>query len=114
MMPMAVWDFPEERAKATGIARAESANWRNVQIAREIARELYLHHGAPVSADDVRVEMSSRFPDQTYGNWMGSVFRRSEWEPAGFTLSRTKGRHSNRLLTWRLKSVRQATEGAPR
>lgn len=102
MIPLAVWDI-EERAKATGIARAESANWRNVQLAREVAREAYLETGLPISADDVRRRMEARFPDTVFGNWMGACFKRSEWEPVGFTLSRTKGSHSNRLITWRLR-----------
>lgn len=103
MIPRAVWDLPEERAKERGIARAESANSRNVQLAREVARDVYLAGCVPISADDVRRRMEARFPDTVFGNWMGSVFRRSEWEPVGFTFSRTKGSHSNRLLTWRLR-----------
>lgn len=105
---IAVWDttpfeeHPEVCAARRGKARAESAHYRDVQIAREIAREVCRDVGV-VSADDVRRVMSARFPDTEYGNWMGSVFRGSEFEPAGAIKSTTPGSHSNRLVLWRLK-----------
>jgi len=102
----AVWeiqDEPEVRAKVRGQARAESAHYRDVQLAREIARELYLAAGLPISADDVRVRMLARFPDTIFGNWMGSVFRGSEWRAVGFVNSKTTGSHANLLRTWALR-----------
>lgn len=94
---------PEQRAAERGIARAGAAHYRDLQLAREIAKELYLGSGRPICADDVRAEMSRRFPDTVYGNWMGAVWKGQEWRPVGFTHSKTKNSHSNLLRTWVLK-----------
>jgi hypothetical protein len=50
-MITAVWDLPEDRAKEASIKRAESANWRNVHLAREVAREL-AQDGRELCADE--------------------------------------------------------------
>lgn len=97
-----VWEMPEERAKARGQARAESANYRNVQLARMMAKEL-AGDGRAICADDVRASMLEHFPDTVFGNWMGSVFKGPEWVAVGFTKSKTPGSHANLLRTWRLK-----------
>ena len=100
-----VWEIqePEIRAKRRGQARAESAHYRDMHLAREIAREIYLTAGFPISADDVRARMLARFPDTVFGNWMGSVFRDSEWRAVGFVNSKTAGSHANLLRTWALR-----------
>ena len=102
MIGQPVW-MMEEKAKERGKARAESANYRDVQIARQIAKEAFLCGGLPVSADDVRRVMTRRFPDTAYGNWLGSCFRGNEWEPVGWVQSTHKGGHRRAIRTWRLK-----------
>ena len=93
----------EERAKVRGKCLSESALYRDVQLAREIAKYLATTQET-VCADDVRVAMLQRFPDQTFGNWMGSVFKGEEWECVGYTLSKTANAHRNLLRLWRLRS----------
>jgi hypothetical protein len=97
----AVWeiqDEPEERAKARGMALAESGAGRDYQIARECAVEAFERLGRPICADDVRAIMLERDRDQVFGNYMGAVFK--GWRSVGFCKSRVKGSHSNLLRTW--------------
>ena len=94
---------PEQRAAERGKALAASANYRNVELARQIARELCAG-GREICADDVRVEMTKRFPDTVYGNWCGSIFKGDDFIATGFTKSKTKGSHANLLRTWTLKA----------
>ena len=104
MIGQPVW-MMEEKAKERGKRLAEGAGGRDVQIARDIAKEVW-HLGlgtVPVSADDVRRMMTLRFPDTIYSNWLGSLFRRSEWEPVGWVQSTHKGGHRRAIRTWRLK-----------
>ena len=103
-----VWDTTllESEAKARGIARAEGHHQREVDLARSIAREL-AEGGREISADDVRAAMTKRYPHLMVGNlnWMGSVFRGSEWRAVGFVHSKTKGSHANRLCLWTLRGI---------
>lgn len=94
----------EIKAAERGKARAASAHYRDLQIAREIARDLSLGGTREVSADDVRRVLKQRHPDISPGNWLGSLFRGSEWAPAGFVKSETPGSHGNRLVLWRRRS----------
>lgn len=93
---------PEAVAKRRGMSLAASAAGRDLQLAREIALDLGAD-GREVWADLVRVEMLRRFPDTTFGNWMGSCFRRGDWTFAGYVKSETAGSHGNRLISWRRK-----------
>ena len=102
-----VWEI-EERAKSVGIKLAASAHYRDLQIARGIAKEL-ARDGREVCADDVRAVLAERHPDiDGCLNWMGALFRERDswgpiWEPAGFLKSATPGSHGNRIVKWRLK-----------
>ncbi len=104
-MISAVWEVePEIKARDRGMARAESANWRNVQLAREAAKRAYSKLGRPISSDDIRNEAPELF-EYTEGpkrNWMGSVWT-EEWRSVGMTRSRAEGSHGNLLRTWVLK-----------
>jgi hypothetical protein len=101
----AVWDIPAEvKARDRGMRLAASAHNRDLELAREIARELGAD-GSHVWADRVRVVLAERHPDITPGNWLGSLFRGKEWEPKGFVYSRTPGSHSNRLVRWALRKA---------
>lgn len=92
----------EERAKARGQKRAASAHYRDLQIARDIAREI-ASRPLTICADDVRREMLRRFPDTVWKNWAGSIFSGPQWYPVGFTRSTVAGSHANLLRTWRLR-----------
>jgi hypothetical protein len=99
---IAVWDMPEERAKARGQKRATSAAPRESAIAKQAAMDVWMRTGLPVSADDVRAEVPWLFKDLPPGkkaNFMGGIWK--DWIPAGSTKSRTPGSHSNRLVLWR-------------
>lgn len=99
----AVWEIaPEVEARDRGLKLAASAHYRDLALAREIARELG-RDGRVVCADDVRSAMSERFPDTVYGNWMGGLFRDEEWEWVRYVTSVTKGGHGNRIGAWRLR-----------
>ena len=98
---------PEARARDMAKSRAESANWRNVQLAREAAERAYAKLGRPISSDDIRNEAPELF-EYTAGpkkrNWMGAVWN-EDWAPVeGFVRSRTPNSHSNLLRRWVLKS----------
>jgi len=104
-MIAAVWDIePEVRARRRGQARAESAHYRDLQLAREVAKEL-AKNGRWISADDVREGLSARFPGETWPNrnWMGRCFSGPEWEPMGWTRSNAPGSHRNMLRLWKLR-----------
>lgn len=97
-----VWEI-EERAKSVGIKLAASAHYRDLQIAREIAKEM-ARDGREVCADDVRAILAERHPDiDGCRNWMGALFRGKEWQAVGFVRSVTAGSHGNRILRWRLR-----------
>lgn len=99
----AVWDMPEERAKERGIKTAASARYRDLAIAKEIAREL-ASDGREVWADLVRAELARRHPDIGGPfHFLGQCFRGEEWEFRGSVKSATKGRHHGRICTWRLR-----------
>ena len=93
-----VWDI-EDRAKARGMALAESGAGRDYQIARECAVEAFERLGRPICADDVRAVMLERDRDQVFGNYMGAIWKQG-WRAVGFCKSRVKGSHSNLLRTW--------------
>ena len=102
----AVWDLPEERAKDRGIRRASQAAPRETALAREAARRAYLRLGRPISADDIRAEAPELFEDLPPGkraNFMGAVWDRKVWRPVSRIKSKTKGGHSNDILTWELR-----------
>ena len=106
MIPLSVWDLPEERAKKTGMARAESANHTNVRLARAVAKELCAG-GRVICADDVRVALAERHPealesDGKKRNWLGSVFQTEDFRPVGMVRSKTPGSHGNLIRTWTL------------
>lgn len=101
---MMVWDVPVEVQKAErGKKLAAAAHYTDLRIARQLAREIYLAGCVPISADDVRRRLEVLHPDIEPGNWLGALFRGKEWQPVGFTKSRTPGSHANRLVLWRLR-----------
>lgn len=99
---MRVWEI-EEKAKKRGKALSASANYRDLEIAREIAFELGSKR-LMVSSDDVRYEMVERFPDTKFGNWMGSVFKDDIWSPVGFVKACHAGAHARMIRTWSLRA----------
>ena len=111
MIGQPVW-MMEEKAKERGKRLAEGAGGRDVQIARDIARQVVVSAArrnqqflgsVTTSMDEVRTLLCERFPDIVIGNWAGSVFRKSEWEPVGWVQSTHKGGHRRAIRTWRLK-----------
>lgn len=108
----AVWELPEEKAKARGMARAASANYRNVQLAREVARDL-ARDGRAISMDQVREAMLLRHPEAMETepgrkrNWLGSVWNTGEWVAVGLVKSNQAGAHRNLLRQWKLKEQGQ-------
>jgi len=60
---------------------------------------------AYVTADDARRAFESwnpPEPEKLSRNFLGAVFKTSDWEPIGQYHSRTEGSHANRLVRWRL------------
>ena len=94
----------EDKAKVRWKALSASAHYRDLQIAREIAFKLGQQRNMTTS-DDVRYEMSLKFPDTVFGNWMGSVFERDIWIPCGFVKAVHKGSHSRMIRVWMLRCI---------
>lgn len=94
----------EAKAAERGKARAAAAHNRDLELARQIARELG-RDGRVLCADDVRFEAERR-PELgiVWGNFAGSLFVGREWAFVGYTKSTAPGSHSNLLRTWRLKN----------
>ena len=111
-MMNAVWDIEplldparETRAKKRGMKIASAANHRNLVLAREIAREVYLSERRPICADEVRAELERRpglILCENY-NWMGGMFKDGNWRQVGWTTSAQPGSHGNPLRTWELR-----------
>lgn len=100
-----VWEAcAESRAKARGMKLAGAARYRDLALARQVARELGAD-GRAVSGDDVRRVLGERHPETLEGNlnYLGAVWERKVWAPSGFVRSRTAGSHGNRLIAWRLR-----------
>ena len=55
-----------------------------------------------VTADDAREALVAlNVAVGTNLNFLGALFKTPGWEAFGFTKSKTRGRHSNRVFRWR-------------
>lgn len=73
-------------------------NYFILQTAQRIALELA--QDAPVSIDEVRLEMNRRKIEYEPGNWLGSVFKGTRWKPYGFKVATHEGAHGRIIRTW--------------
>lgn len=92
----------ERQKRDAGMAKAAGANAEMLDTFRGLAVALALVDGV-ISIADVRDLAAFRDIEYTPGNWIGSVFQRSVWEPVGFTQVTHKGGHARTVRTWRLK-----------
>lgn len=72
-------------------------------------RELAAPGHGYVCADDARKLLESwpdvPPPEQLSRNFMGALFRGSEWIASGMVESATKGSHGRRIVSWRLRDA---------
>ncbi len=87
--------------------QAAEAKTEQLNIARDIARELCLLHG-DTDADQVGKLLFERYEIKSLGPAAGSLFKNGEFEPTGqMRKSERKSNHSRLLHVWKLKGVSQ-------
>ena len=84
--------------KEYGKSCAAQKNYFILATAQRIASELA--QDAPISIDEVRLEMERRKIEYEPGNWLGSVFKGKSWKPFGFKVATHEGAHGRMIRTW--------------
>ena len=98
---------PEERDK--GISRVKAKNSDFVETMRAVARRLARNKDDRViTADDLRewLKQHPEIGEPSHYNCFGAIFSKNkDFEFSGFTISKQKQGHGNRLIRWRLVVV---------
>ena len=99
-----LFDFQEgDDKKKKGMKKAAAAN-PNLELARSIARELCVTHGA-CTADQVGRVLAERHNVFTLGPAAGSLFKTGEFKPTGRLVRSSRiTNHSRLLYEWTLNA----------
>ena len=99
-----VFDAPESaRKKKEGMEIAASKRNPDLELAREIARELCLKNGS-CDADQVGKELLERYGINSLGPAAGSIFKSGEFEATGkFVRSARKSNNARLIWVWKLR-----------
>jgi hypothetical protein len=103
------------RTTAEGMERLRANHAAEIDLARQVARELCQAYGS-TNSRLVRLEMERRgliSKQATKLHWLGAVFRSSEFEPTGEWVSYSSASvHERSIRCWRLRTT--SMEGRPR
>lgn len=88
--------------KEQGMELAAMSNQQLLQRAREVAHDLLLRKEA-ITVDDVRLGMGLQAGKQNRQNWMGAIFRASDFAWTGqYRKSASPHNHAAEVKVWRL------------
>jgi hypothetical protein len=91
-----------------GIASVKAKNADFVETLKSVARMIARRNGT-VCADDLRewLKQHPEIGEPTHYNCYGAIFsKNNDFEFSGFTTSKQKQGHGNRLILWALKEKR--------
>jgi len=99
-----LFDFDTaEKQKRRGMAIAALSRPSELELARNVARELCLSRGS-TTADEVGKVIYRNYGIESLGPAAGSLFKGGDFEPTGeMRKSSRKSNHARLLFVWRLK-----------